>query len=176
MRLESLGIPCEHIVSVLIHLNIIVMPNSIILPRWTKGVKDAVNAANANSSSQHDPAFVTSYATLVERCKRLLNAAFQCGNNPEEIRNTNDLVENQTERLELVGSTNRDEPSFMDTQTGGSIGNPPPPPSRLGEKVEYLHLHPRLPLLSLRERHISVVYAELRDITKNHVNFVKKHA
>lgn len=44
------------------------------------------------------------------------------------------MVENQTERLELVGSTNRDEPSFMDTQTGGSIGNPPPPPLQVRRK------------------------------------------
>lgn len=166
-----MGIPCEHILSVLIHLNIVVMPSSIILPRWIKGVKDAVNVENASSYSQRDPAFVTLYATLVERCKRLLKAAFQCGNNPEEIHNTNDWVEKQTERLQLVGSSNDDELSFLDSQAGGSIGNPP----GLGKKVEYLHLHLRLPLLTLRERHISVVYAELRDTTKNHVNIVKNH-
>lgn len=65
-RLETLGIACEHIIVVLIKLNIVVMPNSLILTRWTKDVKDLLNAANANSSSQRDPAFVTTYVTLVE--------------------------------------------------------------------------------------------------------------
>jgi hypothetical protein len=44
-----LGIGWEHVIIVVIHLNIVVMPDCIVLPRWTKGVKDVVNAANASS-------------------------------------------------------------------------------------------------------------------------------
>jgi len=65
IRLEILGIACEHILVVLIKLNIVVMPNSLILPRWTKGAKNAVNASNVNSSSQRDSTFVTTYVTLL---------------------------------------------------------------------------------------------------------------
>lgn len=118
-RFETLGIACEHIIAVVIHLNIVVMPDCIVLPRWTKCVKDLVNAANASSSSQRDPTFITSYVTLVERCKRMVKAALQCGN-PEEIRNTNDMVEKHTERMELVARSNG-----IDTTMLGSIGNPP---------------------------------------------------
>lgn len=123
-RLETLGIACEHIIVVLIKLNIVVMPNSLILTRWTKGVKDVVNAANANSSSQRDPTFVTTYVTVVERCKRMVNAAFTCGN-PEEIRNTNDMVENQTQRLESFAMGNGLNSSTLGSQPECSLGNPP---------------------------------------------------
>jgi len=85
MRLETFGIPCEHILYAVIHLNIVVMPTCIVLPRWTKSIKDAINAANASSSSQRDPAFVITYVTLVERCKRMVNVyeetKFSIGNN-----------------------------------------------------------------------------------------------
>ena len=124
MRFESLGLACEHVLYVLIYLNILVMPPSIVLERWTKGVKDAVNAANASNGSQRDPAFVTTYVTLVERCKRMVNAAFQCGK-PDEICSTNELVERQTERLECFARSDDRESSMLGTQTSGSVGNPP---------------------------------------------------
>ena len=123
-RLETLGIACEHIIVVLTKLNIVVMPNSLILARWTKSVKDDVNAANANSSSQRDLAFVTTYVTLVERCKRMVNVAFTCGN-PEEICNTNDMVENQTQRLESFAMSNGLNSSTLGSQPKCSLGNPP---------------------------------------------------
>ncbi|XP_052116587.1 protein FAR1-RELATED SEQUENCE 5-like [Arachis duranensis] len=39
MRMESLGIPCEHIVCVLVHEDIEELPRSLVLPRWTKTAK-----------------------------------------------------------------------------------------------------------------------------------------
>lgn len=49
----------------------------------------------------------------------MVKAALQCGN-PEEIRNTNDMVEKHTDRMELVARSNG-----IDTTMLGSIGNPP---------------------------------------------------
>lgn len=35
-RMESLGISCDHLVRVIQFLNIVVLPDCLILPRWTK--------------------------------------------------------------------------------------------------------------------------------------------
>lgn len=42
LRMESLGLPCEHIVAMLSHLSIEDLPNILILKRWTNGAKDGV--------------------------------------------------------------------------------------------------------------------------------------
>ncbi|QHO56242.1 Protein FAR1-RELATED SEQUENCE [Arachis hypogaea] len=39
MRMESFGIPCEHIVCVLVHEDIEELPRSLVLPQWTKTAK-----------------------------------------------------------------------------------------------------------------------------------------
>ncbi|RYQ97159.1 hypothetical protein Ahy_B08g093167 isoform C [Arachis hypogaea] len=39
MRMESFGIPCEHIVCVLVHEDIEELPRSLVLPQWTKTTK-----------------------------------------------------------------------------------------------------------------------------------------
>lgn len=54
----------------------------------------------------------------------MVNAAFTCGN-PEEIRNTNDMVENQTQRLESFAMGNGLNSSTLGSQPECSLGNPP---------------------------------------------------
>ncbi|KAL1325357.1 hypothetical protein AAHE18_13G154900 [Arachis hypogaea] len=39
MRMECFGVPCEHIIAVLVLNNVHEIPSSLILPRWTKDVK-----------------------------------------------------------------------------------------------------------------------------------------
>ncbi|XP_015961233.1 protein FAR1-RELATED SEQUENCE 9-like [Arachis duranensis] len=39
MRMECLGVPCEHIIAVLVLNNVHEIPRSLILPRWTKDAK-----------------------------------------------------------------------------------------------------------------------------------------
>ncbi|KAL4357095.1 hypothetical protein AHAS_Ahas09G0152400 [Arachis hypogaea] len=50
MRMESFGIPCEHIVCILVHEDIDELPRSLVLPRWTKThkEKDATQKKLAN--------------------------------------------------------------------------------------------------------------------------------
>ncbi|RYR19112.1 hypothetical protein Ahy_B03g063799 [Arachis hypogaea] len=38
LRMESLGIPCDHIVAVLVHLEMTDIPDSLVLDRWSKSV------------------------------------------------------------------------------------------------------------------------------------------
>ncbi|XLT22736.1 hypothetical protein HN873_054028 [Arachis hypogaea] len=44
MRMETLGIPCDHIIAVFHHLDITEMPASVILERWSKDARSRVRA------------------------------------------------------------------------------------------------------------------------------------
>ncbi|XLS82321.1 hypothetical protein HN51_048152 [Arachis hypogaea] len=41
-RMESLGIPCDHIVAVLVHLDAEEIPKSLLIDRWSKNVRSKV--------------------------------------------------------------------------------------------------------------------------------------
>jgi hypothetical protein len=122
-KLETFGIPCEHIVAVLVYMNIRKLPESVVMERWTKRAKDVINAQNANSSSHRDPAFVTTYVMFVERCKRMANAVLKC-NNPDYIHKTMEMVEQHTETLESFNRGEVDEMFDVGPETGRSLGNP----------------------------------------------------
>ncbi|KAJ1427412.1 FAR1 DNA-binding domain [Sesbania bispinosa] len=49
-RMESMGIPCEHIVILLHYLEINELPESLILQRWTKNAKQCVGETTAMGS------------------------------------------------------------------------------------------------------------------------------
>ncbi|XLQ99476.1 hypothetical protein S83_065675 [Arachis hypogaea] len=42
--MESLGIPCDHIVAVLVHLEMTDIPDSLVLDRWSKSTRSKVRA------------------------------------------------------------------------------------------------------------------------------------
>ncbi|XLS57434.1 hypothetical protein HN51_007189, partial [Arachis hypogaea] len=44
MRMETLGIPCDHIIAVFHHLDITEMPASVVLERWSKDARSRVRA------------------------------------------------------------------------------------------------------------------------------------
>jgi hypothetical protein len=41
--MESIGIPCDHIVCVMVYLNMVEIPSSLVLDRWTKNTKELSN-------------------------------------------------------------------------------------------------------------------------------------
>ena len=123
-RLETLGIACEHVMYVVISLNIVNMPDCVVLHRWTKGAKDVVNVSNATSSGLRNPAFIISCVTFVERCKRMVNAAFECGD-PKYLRSSIEMVETRTSLLEAMARGEEVSQSGVGLQTDCSVGNPP---------------------------------------------------
>ncbi|KAL4299349.1 hypothetical protein AHAS_Ahas17G0092000 [Arachis hypogaea] len=62
LRMESFGIPCEHILCVLVHEDIKELPRSLVLPRWTKTAK--VDLQNSEEDAAQ---------------KELVNDADSCG-------------------------------------------------------------------------------------------------
>lgn len=122
-RFQTLGIACKHLLSVLIYMNIVDIPASLLLKRWNKSAKDEVNACNGNSASMRDLTFSTTYITFVECCKRMVNATLKCGSQ-EHLRSTIEMVKKPTNALEAVGGSevglNRDI-SILEQRSLGNL-------------------------------------------------------
>jgi hypothetical protein len=54
-RLESLGIVCEHVVAVLVYLNIVKLPGCLVIKRWMKNAKDGLAAYSPKKNLQIEP-------------------------------------------------------------------------------------------------------------------------
>jgi hypothetical protein len=98
-RLESLGIVCEHVVAVLVFLNIVMLPDCLVIKRWTKNAKDGIASYTPKKNLPIEPASVSQFTTVVEKCKRMVVASVKCGK-PQLMRSTLDLIDAQTKLLE----------------------------------------------------------------------------
>ncbi|RYQ90526.1 hypothetical protein Ahy_B09g096586 [Arachis hypogaea] len=67
-RMDSFGISCEHIVCVLVFLNILELPKSLVLIRWSKNAK----TSTFNSSDiTWDSIILSQYGCLMDWCRQL---------------------------------------------------------------------------------------------------------
>lgn len=103
LRMESMGIPCEHIIAVMKSLNIVNLPECVVLNRWRKNVKDSVFTPNDPSCNEWDPSMVGHYLRLVERFKRMAKAVVKNGK-PEHIRSIHEYIESHTKVFDVVDS------------------------------------------------------------------------
>ncbi|RYR29051.1 hypothetical protein Ahy_B01g053339 [Arachis hypogaea] len=85
-RMESFGIPCEHIVKVLVDRDICEIPRSLVLDRWTKKVKSALNDP---SGFMRDAVVISRQSALMEFSKQLAAVAAKV---PERYEETRDLI------------------------------------------------------------------------------------
>ncbi|RYR51587.1 hypothetical protein Ahy_A06g026579 isoform G [Arachis hypogaea] len=85
-RMESFGIPCENIVKVLVDRDIREIPRSLVLDRWTKKVKSALNDP---CGFTRDAVVISRQSALVEFSKQLAAVAAKV---PERYEETRDLI------------------------------------------------------------------------------------
>ncbi|RYR13607.1 hypothetical protein Ahy_B04g070513 isoform A [Arachis hypogaea] len=85
-RMESFGIPCEHIVKVLVDRDICEIPRSLVLVRWTKKVKLALNDL---SGFTKDAIVISRQSALMEFFKQLATVAAKITERYEE---THDII------------------------------------------------------------------------------------
>ncbi|KAJ1376162.1 Zinc finger, PMZ-type [Sesbania bispinosa] len=64
LKMESRGLPCEHIVVVLAHMGVDDIQDSLILKRWTKGAKDGLDSLIGNGNNFIDAAWSVRRASL----------------------------------------------------------------------------------------------------------------
>ncbi|XP_057432354.1 protein FAR1-RELATED SEQUENCE 5-like [Lotus japonicus] len=60
-KMESMGLPCHHVLAVLVYLDVCELPKCLVLPRWTFFAKDDVDK-NAMLGTKHLDSFLISRA------------------------------------------------------------------------------------------------------------------
>ncbi|KAL4356332.1 hypothetical protein AHAS_Ahas09G0076100 [Arachis hypogaea] len=72
LRIESFGIPCMHIVGVLVRLNMVVIPDSLILGHWTKKAKQSLINNHIFSGEISNVAYMSMHAAMLDDCRELV--------------------------------------------------------------------------------------------------------
>lgn len=102
-RLESLGIPCEHLVAVMVDMGIVQLPECVVLKRWTKYAKDSIPDSTANASSSTNPDLWSKYLCLVEHCNTMCKTAYECGR-IDYMCMCIDMVRGQTDTMQGINA------------------------------------------------------------------------
>lgn len=95
--MESLGIPCEHIVTLLVYFGRKRLPQSFDLQQWTKSAKDVTEVRNGDSYGMLDAIILYRYLTMLYECKWLCKVASR---KEEGYNKTIKKVRNEFEILE----------------------------------------------------------------------------
>ncbi|KAJ1394541.1 Zinc finger, PMZ-type [Sesbania bispinosa] len=74
-RMESFGLPCDHIIGVMVHLDINEMPKCLVLDRWTMAAKESLYEVNDERSSNLDSVFMARCGALGALCRKLIMVA-----------------------------------------------------------------------------------------------------
>ncbi|XP_057718084.1 protein FAR1-RELATED SEQUENCE 9-like [Arachis stenosperma] len=73
MRMDSIGIPCSHILAVLDFLDIAELPKSLVLRRWTKKAKEGISGYDDMGGLMEDSLAINRRACLAHWCKQIMN-------------------------------------------------------------------------------------------------------
>ncbi|KAJ1381922.1 Zinc finger, PMZ-type [Sesbania bispinosa] len=68
-KMECYGLPCEHIMVVLVYLDAVEIPKSLILDRWTKIAKESIRGSFSDASYFWDSQLMARYVSLLELYK-----------------------------------------------------------------------------------------------------------
>ena len=73
--MESFGIPCVHVIIVLVFLDIDKFPESLILKRWTMKAKEGVAMINVESGGFEDGCYISRIVSMNDSWRELTNVA-----------------------------------------------------------------------------------------------------
>ncbi|XP_057430837.1 protein FAR1-RELATED SEQUENCE 5-like [Lotus japonicus] len=103
-RMESIGLPCEHIVAVMVILGMREIPTSLVLHRWTKRARDSIECYAADVSANWGPVNMARHAVLLNGCREMCKLA---GDSLEDFTTTRELVTSHTARLKSKQNGNQ---------------------------------------------------------------------
>lgn len=75
LRMESIGLPCDHIVVVLVYLDITELPNCVVLDKWTNSAKDGICACTDDGLSYWNSQSVARFASLLQQSNEVSELA-----------------------------------------------------------------------------------------------------
>ncbi|XP_045821771.1 protein FAR1-RELATED SEQUENCE 5-like [Trifolium pratense] len=102
LKMESVGFPCEHIVTVLVFLDFDELPDCLVMSRWSKKAKDAIRGSYTDGSFYWDSQLVAKQANLHFLCKEIVEVAHR------DDGDYNYLVELLTRELNNLKLKHRD--------------------------------------------------------------------
>lgn len=116
LRMESLGLPCDHIVAVLMCLDFDDIPDSLVLPRWSKFAKDSIRERYASGSLYWDSQPAARYSGIVHLCKLVAELVYE---DPDEYNRVIDMLGGEISRLKLRTNRATNDPTPV-SETGTS--------------------------------------------------------
>jgi hypothetical protein len=122
LRMESIGIPCEHIAAVLVYVDSLEIPSSLVLNRWSQFAKESISGTYLAGSNYWDSHLVARHATLVNLSKEVADMSYM------DVDDYKKFLEYLTDELgRLKGKyTNEDAPDNRQVPVVlGNILNPP---------------------------------------------------
>lgn len=118
-----LHIPCEHLVDVMMSLNIVNLPDEVVYKRWTKSAKDCVGISSFKNEFDINPGLVGQFVGFMHHCKSLSESAFKCGV-PKHVRDTIDIMSARKQFLDSIRSVEQAPAMDVDPVSIGFLGNP----------------------------------------------------
>ncbi|RYR33551.1 hypothetical protein Ahy_A10g048161 [Arachis hypogaea] len=85
LRMDFFGIPCEHIVYVLVFLNILELPKSLVLIRWSKNANTSTFDSNGIT---WESIILSQYGCLMDWCRQLSYVASRRHDRFQVVRDT----------------------------------------------------------------------------------------
>ncbi|XP_057419214.1 protein FAR1-RELATED SEQUENCE 5-like [Lotus japonicus] len=118
-KMETYGLPCEHILGVLVFLHITELPISLVSKRWTKGAKDCYNGEVMEGSIFWESDVIARYVWLVESCRELCTLA------SKSVEHFNKVKEKIAHEIHLLkgNSATEDEDDNNFDATAAGLGN-----------------------------------------------------
>ncbi|KAJ1404245.1 Zinc finger, SWIM-type [Sesbania bispinosa] len=95
-RMESMGIPCEHIVVLLHYLDVKELLKSLILDRWTKYAKQSVDGIDVGYTNSRGSIWKSEVMSLLFDCYELCRLA---GKRIDKLEETRGVIRNHMQSL-----------------------------------------------------------------------------
>jgi hypothetical protein len=113
--MESLGLPCDHILAAMLYLDFDHLPKCLVLPRWSKFAKDSIRDTYASGSLYWDAQPAARFSAIVQMCKVVAELVY---NDLEEYNHIVDMLGGEISRLKIKrNGEHGDQPTTLQTDT-----------------------------------------------------------
>ncbi|XP_020985994.1 protein FAR1-RELATED SEQUENCE 5-like [Arachis duranensis] len=117
MRMESFGLPCVHILAVLVQLDIGYLPKSLVLQRWSKTAKVEIEGPSImNEPGEANEVYRSRMGAFLQHCKRLARVACM---RESDFKSCLDRIVEETYVLEMKNGVGT---AAQGTAAGGQDG------------------------------------------------------
>ncbi|KAJ1439506.1 Zinc finger, PMZ-type [Sesbania bispinosa] len=124
--MESFGLPCEHIIGVMVHLNIEDIPQCLVLDRWIMGAKEKFYDTFEGCKSVWDSVYTARCGALEVLCRKMIRLAAKSSDIFDAIR---DLV---CQQIKIMGET--EDKNDVDDNNNDNVDDVLHDPVKVGTK------------------------------------------